>query len=147
VAEYLGLLPTLLYILSAFAALFCVLAGLGKHLHGARTVWAVWAIYVPLVTGSCIYALSALRIPDEDTSIRVLYYCAVSLASIGFPLWCGARMLVDLDRRRPPMREPLQVAAAWGVSVATAPVGLLLMFVVDTVAAAFGWSPWGPIGI
>jgi len=145
--EYVSLLPTLLYILSAFAALFCVVAGVGKHLRGPRTVWAVWGVYVPLVTGSCIYALSGLRVPDDETPIRVLYYGAVSLASIGFPLWCGARMLVDLDRRRPPMREPLQVAAAWGVSVATAPVGLLLMFVVDAIAAAFGWSPWGQIGM
>jgi hypothetical protein len=141
--EYLELLPTLLYIIAAFAALFCVIAGVAKHLQGARGVWIAWAVYVPLVTGSCIYKLSGFLYPDSETPIRVVYYGAVALTSIGFPLWCGARALVDFSARRPGMREAWQVVAAWAVSMATAPVGLLLMFVVDTIAASAGWSPWG----
>ena len=141
--EYLALLPTLIYILAAFAALFCVVAGVAKHLRGSRAVWITWALYVPLVTGSCIYSLSGVSFPTAGTPVRLLYYCAVSMASIGFPLWCGARALVDLSARRPVLRAPMQVLASWAVSVGTAPVGLLLMFVVDSIAAAAGWSPFG----
>ena len=140
--EYLRLLPTILMLLAVFGLLFCIVAGVAKRLAGARSVWIVWGIYVPLVTGSCVYGLSGLAVPGSDTGARVVYYCAVALGGIGFPLWCAGRALLDLARQRSPLKEHWQVLAAWAVSIATAPLGLLLVFIVDSIAAALDWSPW-----
>jgi hypothetical protein len=140
--EYLRLLPTLLYILAVFGLVFSVVAGVAKRMHGRTAVWTVWAVYVLLVSGSCIIALSRLTSASGGAIPRVIYYVAVAFASIGVPLWCAARALLALSARTPAIREQWQVMGAWVVSVATAPVGLLLMFGVDRIAAALEWSPF-----
>jgi hypothetical protein len=141
--EYLGLLPTLLYIIAVFGLVFSIVAGIAKHMRGRRAVWTVWAVYLVLVNASCIIALSRAGAPDAPIIPRVVYYIAVAFTAIGFPLWCSARALLALSARSPAIREQWQVAGAWVVSVATAPVGLLLMFGVDQIAAALEWSPFG----
>ena len=141
--EYLQLLPTLLYILAVFGLVFSVVAGVAKRTRGTTAVWMVWGLYLLLVTGSCIIALSRLTSPDAGLLARVVYYLAVALAAIGFPLWCAARALLALSTRTPAIREPWQVLGAWAVSIATAPLGLLLMFGVDRIAAELQWSPFG----
>ena len=140
--EYLRLLPTILYILALFGLVFSILAGVAKHFRGPAAVWTVWGIYLVLVTVSCIIALSRLGSADGDAVSRLVYYIAVAAVSVGFPLWCAARALLELAKRTPAIREPWQVAGAWAVSIATAPVGLLLMFGVDQIAAALQWSPF-----
>ena len=141
--EYLGLLPTLLYIIAVFGLVFSIVAAVAKRMRGRNAVWTVWAVYLLLVTGSCIIALSRVATADGATLPRLVYYLAVAFTAIGFPLWCSARALLALSARSPAIREQWQVAGAWAVSVATAPVGLLLMFGVDQIAAALEWSPFG----
>ena len=141
-AEYLRLLPTILLILAVFGLVFSVVAGVAKRLRGPRAVWVVWGVYCALVSVSCIIALSRLDSADGGAIARLVYYVAVAGVSIGFPLWCAARALLELAERKPAIREPWQVAGAWVVSVATAPIGLLLMFGVDRIAAALQWSPF-----
>jgi hypothetical protein len=140
--EYLGLLPTLLYIIAVFGLVFSVAAGVAKRLRGRRAVWVVWVGYLLLVTGSCIIALSRVAAPGAAVMPRLVYYLAVAFTAIGFPLWCSARALLALSARSPAIREQWQVMGAWVVSVATAPIGLLLMFGVDQIAAALEWSPF-----
>ena len=141
-AEYLRLLPTILYILAVFGLAFSVMAAVARRIRGRRAVWAVWGVYCALVSASCIIALSRLQAPDGGAIARLVYYIAVAGVSIGFPLWCAARALLELGERKSAIREPWQVVGAWAVSVATAPVGLLLMFGVDQIAAALQWSPF-----
>ena len=141
--EYLELLPTLLYIIAVFGLVFSIVAAVAKRMRGGSAVWKVWAAYLLLVAGSCIIALTRAGAPDAAVLPRLVYYLAVAFAAIGFPLWCAARALLVLSARSPAIREQWQVMGAWMVSVATAPVGLLLMFGVDQVAAALEWSPFG----
>jgi hypothetical protein len=141
-AEYLRLLPTLLYILGVFGLVFAVVATVANRARGQKGVWLVWGVYLALVTGSCIIGLSRIATPDAGSAARLVYYAAVALASVGFPLWCAARALLVLAARSPKVREHWQVVGAWLASVATAPVGLLLMLGVDRVAAALQWSPF-----
>lgn len=140
--EYLHLLPTLLYILAVFGLVFSIVAVVAKHLRGQSAVWMAWSGYVLLVTVSCIIGLSRVGSEDGGMAARLVYYAAVALASIGFPLWCAARTLLALSARTPAIREQWQVLGAWTASVATAPLGLLLMFVVDRIAAELSWSPF-----
>ena len=141
-AEYLRLLPTLLYILAVFGLVFAVVATVARRVRGRNGVWMVWGVYLALVTGSCIIGLSRIATPDAGSAARFVYYAAVALASVGFPLWCAARALLVLGARNPAVREHWQVVGAWLAGIVTAPVGLLLMFGVDRVAAAFQWSPF-----
>ncbi len=141
-AEYLRLLPTILYILAVFGLVFSVAAGVAKRLRGPRAVWVVWGVYCALVCVSCIVALSRLEAPEGGAIARLVYYITVAGVSIAFPLWCAARALLSLGERTPAIREPWQVAGAWAVSIATAPIGLLLMFGVDQIAATLHWSPF-----
>jgi hypothetical protein len=141
--EYLRLLPTLLYILSVFGLVFAIVAGVAKRVRGPAAVWTVWGVYVLLVTGSCIIALTRFTAANGSIAPRLIYYLAVAFAAVGFPLWCSARALLALAVRSPAIREPWQVMGAWAVSVVTAPLGLLLMFGVDRIAAELQWSPFG----
>ncbi|HEX6642178.1 MAG TPA: hypothetical protein VF215_13750 [Thermoanaerobaculia bacterium] len=140
--EYLRLLPTILWILTVFGLVFSVVAGVAKRLRGPRMVWVVWVAYSALVCVSCVIGLSRLEGASSGAIARLVYYTAVAAVSIGFPLWCSARALLALAERRPPIREPWQVAGAWAVSVATAPIGLVLVFGVDRIADALQWSPF-----
>jgi hypothetical protein len=140
--EYLQLLPTVFYILGVFGLVFSVVAAVAKRFRGPGVVWKVWAMYVLLVTGSCIIALSRIASGDGGAGPRLLYYVAVAVAAVGFPLWCASRALVLLAARTPAIREQWQVLGAWAVCVATAPVGLLLMFGVDRIAEQLQWSPF-----
>jgi hypothetical protein len=142
--EYLRLLPTLLWILTVFGLVFTLVAAVAKHFRGPRAVWMVWAVYLAVVCGSCIIALSRIGSGDGGAIPRIVYYVAVAIASVGVPLSCAARAMIVLAARTPAIREQWQVLGAWGVSVATAPVGLLLMFGVDRIAAALQWSPFAP---
>ena len=140
--EYLQLLPTLLYILAVFGLVFSIIAAVAKHLRGQSAVWMTWAAYLLVVTVSCIIGLSRLTSAEGGAVPRLIYYVAVALGSIGFPLWCAARTLIALSTRTPAIREQWQVLGAWTASVATAPIGLLLMFGVDRIAAELQWSPF-----
>ena len=140
--EYLQLLPTLLYILAVFGLVFSIIAAVAKHLRGQSAVWATWGGYVLLVTVSCIIGLSRVASTEGGAVPRLIYYVAVALTSIGFPLWCAARTLLALSVRTPAIREQWQVLGAWTASIATAPIGLMLMFGVDRIAAELQWSPF-----
>src|SRR5690349_19873138 len=85
-SEYLRLLPTLLYIVAVFGLVFAVVATVAKRVRGHGGVWLVWGVYLALVTGSCIIGLSRIATPEAGGAARVLYYAAVALASVGFPL-------------------------------------------------------------
>jgi hypothetical protein len=140
--EYLRLLPTILYILAVFGLVFAIVAAVAHRLKGRRAVWIAWGSYLLLVTISCIIGLSRVTSLDGGGAARLVYYVAVALASLGFPLWCAARVLLALSARTPAIREQWLVMGAWVASVAAAPVGLLLMFGVDLIAAQLDWSPF-----
>ena len=140
--EYLQLLPTLLYILAVFGLVFSIIAAVAKHLRGQSAVWKTWGAYLLIVTVSCIIGLSRVTSAEGGAVPRLIYYVAVALGTIGFPLWCAARTLIALSTRTPAMREQWQVLGAWMASVAAAPIGLLLMYGVDRIAAELQWSPF-----
>ena len=132
--DYLRLLPPLVELVAVFGLVFAVFAYVALRLRGATGVWIAWCVFVPSMTAGCVIALSGLR-QDIATFSRVAYYTAVAFAAIGVPLAVSARAMTALARRTPPLKPPLHVLAAWAAGVATSPIAVLLIWLIDRLAA------------
>lgn len=133
-AEYLRLVPILATILFVFGLLFSFIATIARLMRGSRGVWTAWALYVPLLTGACVHKLSGLALEASGSGPRVFYYCVVALAGVGVPLAIAAACVNELAARRPAMRVQWQLMLSWAAAMGSAPVGVLLIFVVDRLA-------------
>ena len=139
-AAFIGLLPTQLLIACVFGLFFVVVALIGKMFIGRRAIWITLAICIPTMTASCIYKLSGIGIDAPSALGRMLYLVIVGLAIVGIPLWYAARGLLWLDARHPRPTPVIQVAGAWLIAMATAPLALMLIFAIDAVASNFGFG-------
>ena len=128
---YLSLLPTLLVVVASFGALFCLI-GWAAHRYAADIgVWLAWALYVPVVSAGCILKLTGIRWGAPVQPDLVLYYIGVSFAGIGLPLLASTLVFVTDSRRSMPRPAPSSLLVAWIAAMATTPLAIAAIAVVD----------------
>jgi hypothetical protein len=128
---YLSLIPTLLVVIAVFGALFCLIGWAAHRFAADMGVWLAWLLYVPAVSISCILKLTGIRWGAPIRPDLVLYYVGVSFAGIGLPLLASALVLVTNSRRSMPITLPSSVLVAWVAALATTPLAIAAIAVVD----------------
>ncbi|HEX6574252.1 MAG TPA: hypothetical protein VF042_04710 [Gemmatimonadaceae bacterium] len=127
---YLDMVPTVLTVLAWFGGGFVAVAAFLRQRFGARAVWGFWIIYLVGITATCVYKLSGLRYGVFASTLgRAVYLGAVALVGVGIPLALGALVLV----RRNSGSNVRAAVFAWMACVATTPVAVSLVAVVDFV--------------
>lgn len=128
---YLSLLPTLLVVVAAFGALFCLI-GWAAHRYAADIgVWLAWALYVPAVSAACILKLTGIRWGAPVQPDLILYYVGVSFAGLGLPLLASTLVFVTASRRPVSRPVPSSLLIAWIAAMATTPLAVAAIAVVD----------------
>lgn len=128
---YLSLLPTLLVVVASFGALFCLI-GWAAHRYAADIgVWLAWGLYVPAVSAGCILKLTGIRWGAPVQPDLVLYYVGVSFAGLGLPLLASTLFFVTNSRKSLPRAAPSSVLVAWIAALATTPLAIAVIAVVD----------------
>ena len=129
---YLRLIPTVYVVLAAFGALFVVVATLLRAWLGARYVWAFWAVYLAAVSAACIYRLSGLQFGMSlPVAGHTLYLVMVAFVSVGLPLALGAAVITRTAGTGSFRSHLRHASQSWLVIVATTPVAVGLVAVVD----------------
>jgi hypothetical protein len=94
-------------------------------------VWLAWALYVPAVSVGCILKLTGIRWGAPVQPNLVLYYIGVSFAALGLPLLASALVFVTDSRRAVPRPPPSSLLIAWIAAMATTPLAIAAIAVVD----------------
>jgi hypothetical protein len=128
---YLSLLPTLLVVVATFGALFCLIGWVAQRYAADMGVWLAWAVYVPAVSLGCILKLTGIRWGAPVQPNLVLYYIGVSFAGLGLPLLASALVFVNDSRRAIPRPPPSSLLIAWIAAMATTPLAIAAIAVVD----------------
>jgi hypothetical protein len=128
---YLSLLPTLLVVVATFGALFCLIGWVAQRYAADTGVGLAWALYVPAVSLGCILKLTGIRWGAPVQPNLVLYYIGVSFAGLGLPLLASALVLVTESRRAIPRPPPSSLLIAWIAAMATTPLAIAAIAIVD----------------
>jgi hypothetical protein len=135
--NYLSLVPTAFIVLASFGALFVLLAALARMRFGARAVWPLWAVYLVVMSASCIYKLSGLRYGFlPGVAGRTVYLSTVAVVAFGVPLALSASIIARPDYGRDRMSVGAHVASAWLACIVATPIAVVLVAIVDRIYAS-----------
>jgi hypothetical protein len=130
---YIRLIPTTFVVLATFGGLFVIVASLLRARFGVRAIWPFWITYLLLVSTGCIYKLSGLRFGVSRVTIgHTVYLAFVAIVALGVPLAIATLVLI---RRSDTTRRAIALSAvtAWLACIATTPIAISLVAIVDFV--------------
>ena len=128
---YLTLIPVLLVVVASFGALYCILAWLALNYGNRFGAWIAWALYVPAASLACILKLTGIASGGPVQPALVFYYFAVAFAGLGLPLLASTLVLTSSARRSSLPAAPASVLIAWIAALATTPLAVALVAIVD----------------